>query len=78
MVRPESVSVSGERAESENAVIGVVKDIIMSGSAKKCFVQVVDGPLVSASQPTRRSRTSLKPGDAVWLGWNGEDTVILE
>ena len=78
MVRPESVSVTGERNNTDNAVTGIVKDVIMTGGATKCFIQMEDGTLVSASRLTTRSRQSFQSGDTVWLGWSSEDTVILE
>ncbi len=79
-VRPEKISISGERPEMPNAVRGKVIDIGYLGGSSTYHVELPSGHVVKAATAnTRRvAARAFDWEDEVWLGWSDTAGLVLQ
>jgi spermidine/putrescine transport system ATP-binding protein len=82
-LRPEKLMVSRQTPEigpMENAVMGVVEDIIYLGSRTRYWVRCGAWKLCAEVQPQTvlLDRAPLAWGDTIWLHWHASDGFLLE
>lgn len=79
MVRPESVRLSptDEPAFTGNALIGQLRDTLVTGATIKHFVAVPGDVTVLAQELANERRTVFRPGDPVRVTWPAEAGIFL-
>ena len=80
MIRPENISILGPGAprDRDNLVEGRAEDTILLGSAVKHLVRLADDTLLTVHESNGRHRSQLRAGEAVTLGWDAGDLLVLE
>ena len=64
-------------AAPDNAVEGVLKEVIMTGHVTKLFIELPSGEELVSTQLTRGSISEIPTGGTVRLGWPRDRTVAL-
>ncbi|MCP5151909.1 MAG: ABC transporter ATP-binding protein [Chromatiales bacterium] len=75
MVRPENVVVAGG-GDEENAVEGVLKEVIMSGQITKWFIELPDGSEMVSTRLTHGSPKA-RSGERMRFAWSTACGVVL-
>ncbi len=77
-VRPEKIRLTSERGEV-NYLRGTLRGVGYRGDVSILQLQLQANGQIVRLQATNRERVTALPriGDAVWLGWRAEDTVVL-
>ncbi|HQZ27595.1 MAG: ABC transporter ATP-binding protein [Verrucomicrobiales bacterium] len=84
-LRPEKIGLSRQKPvslhENQNAVTGVIQDMIYLGSMTRFWVRVGEDLLMIESQHGRfflDEKEPLQWGDEVWISWLANDGYLLE
>jgi putative spermidine/putrescine transport system ATP-binding protein len=80
MVRPESMRIlrDGELAPGENALVGQLRDTLVTGSTIKHFVSVSGDLTVLVQELANERRTVFRSGETVQVSWPVEAGVFLD
>ncbi len=78
-LRPEKIEVSMQmRPELPNRLSGLVRALAFRGEASSCEVELPGGKMLRVTLPNAaRAAPGLKAGDAVWLGFSSNASVVL-
>jgi len=76
MTRPESIDLLTPDERRSNEATGLAKEVIMSGTVTKVFVDIGDGRIIQVTQLTQATKGHFV-GEKVRLGWNETSGVIL-
>jgi putative spermidine/putrescine transport system ATP-binding protein len=77
LVRPECMVMAHAKPDRDNAFEGVFEDSIVLGGVVKHFISLPDGSKVTVQEPNRPGGGKLAAGQAVWIGWNTEECLLL-
>jgi ABC-type Fe3+/spermidine/putrescine transport system ATPase subunit len=76
MIRPETVDTDND-VTRDNAVEGILKEVIVFGQITKYFIELSDGTEMVSTQLTSRSSSTIEIGQRIILNWAKTSTVIL-
>lgn len=76
LIRPECIRI-GAGTENANAVEGVIRETIFSGSVTTFYVEIPGGEVVFGEALTSRSAPLPPPGASVTISWPIDTTVLL-
>ncbi|MGE4246043.1 MAG: TOBE domain-containing protein, partial [Parvibaculaceae bacterium] len=78
-VRPEKLEVSREKPAGDRiAAHGKVRDVAYYGDTSHVFVSTDGGlELMVNVKNDRRKGAGIEPGEALWISWAPEDTLVL-
>jgi putative spermidine/putrescine transport system ATP-binding protein len=76
MIRPETVDTDND-ATRDNAVEGILKEVIVFGQITKYFIELSDGTEMVSTQLTCRGSSTIEIGQRIILNWAKTSTVIL-
>lgn len=80
-IRPEKVvflEVGGSTATEDTVIIpGTVREVIYMGDITKWKVQVAEEEFVVVKNQSNVAQGTIRPGDAVTIGWNAEDGKVF-
>ncbi len=76
MIRPETVDTDND-VTRDNAVEGILKEVIVFGQTTKYFIELSDGTEMVSTQLTCRGSSTIEIGQRIILNWAKTSTVIL-
>jgi ABC-type Fe3+/spermidine/putrescine transport system ATPase subunit len=75
-VRPEKISIEKERTEKAT-IPGVIELVTYAGGLTQYLVQAVGKEWIVQIQNNNPHSKLLSIGDKIWIGWDGENSLVL-
>jgi putative spermidine/putrescine transport system ATP-binding protein len=76
-VRPEAISISATRPDSDNVVAGVIEDTTFTNGVQRHRVRVHQEMVIEQFEQIVSDSYTPDVGSEVYLGWKAEDTLII-
>ena len=79
IVRPEKLQLAprGELRDATTVHQGIVLEVVFLGTARKYVIELDGGQVAQVRVPARWDGAPLTAGDAVSIGWNDDDAVVV-
>jgi spermidine/putrescine ABC transporter ATP-binding subunit len=78
-VRPEKLKITASEPTAPIRVSGLVRDVAYYGDTSHVVIEAADGLALSVNvqNETRRGGSGVERGQAVWVHWASEDSIVL-
>jgi ABC-type Fe3+/spermidine/putrescine transport system ATPase subunit len=78
-VRPEKLKITASEPTAAIRVSGLVRDVAYYGDTSHVVIEAADGLALSVNvqNETRRGGSGVERGQAVWVHWASEDSIVL-
>ena len=77
-VRPEKMTIRGDRCAEENCLEGAVREVIYHGEMRRFRVELAEATSVMVARQNLGATGVPREQDRVWVCWNVRDGIVFK